>query len=151
MKKTGKTGLTLLGCYYFFKLCDLNPEVDVRYTVTLDAVFCGKTNDDLSSAGSGKNSEVSLNKALKNEKKRAFAAITDMSEVAKTIAAEMKETNRLAQESTKSAQDSAEALKEQNRLAKQAQYIGLAQHLGKNEILEQILATFALCRKGRPC
>jgi tRNA uridine 5-carbamoylmethylation protein Kti12 len=80
---------------------------------------------------------------LKNEKKRAFAAITDMSEVAKTIAAEMKETNRLAQESTKSAQDSAEALKEQNRLAKQAQYIGLAQHLGKNEILEQILATFS--------
>ena len=43
-------------------------------------------------------------------KKRAFAAMTDMSGVAKSMAEEMKETNRLALEST-------EALKKKNELS----------------------------------
>ena len=141
MRKVGKSGLTLLRCYYFFKLCDQNPEVDVRYSIQMDIVLRGNTDDDLSSFD--KNSEAGVNQALKNEKKRAYAAITDMSDVAKTIAEAMNETNRLAKESAKSAQDSAAALIKQNRLAKQAQLIGLAQHLGKNDLLEQILASFS--------
>jgi K+/H+ antiporter YhaU regulatory subunit KhtT len=115
--------------------------VDVRYTIQMDVVLRGYTDNNLSSFE--KNSEAGVNKSLKNEKKRAYAAITDMSDVAKTIAEAMNETNWLAQESAKSAQDSAAALIEQNRLAKQAQLIGLAQHLGKNDLLEQILASFS--------
>jgi hypothetical protein len=49
MRKLGKSGLTLLGCYYFFKLCDANPEVDVRYSVQMDAFLRGNTDNDLSS------------------------------------------------------------------------------------------------------
>jgi len=57
----------------------------------------------------------------KGDKKRAYAALVDMSNVAKNIAKEMKETNRLAQEASK--------------MAKKSQLIALAQHLGKNDIL----------------
>ena len=71
-----------------------------------------------------------------SDKKRAYAAIAEMSSVAITIADEMKETNRLAQETAKE-------MKEKNRLAKQSQLITLAQHLGKQELLEDILASLA--------
>ena len=52
-----------------------------------------------------------------------------MSDMSKTIADEMKETNRLA--------------KEAHRISNRAQYIALAQHLGKQDILEDLLASFA--------
>ena len=48
-----------------------------------------------------------------------------MGDVAKSIASEMKETNRLALET--------------NKLAKQAQLIAIAQALGRQEILEDLL------------
>ena len=48
--------------------------------------------------------------------------MVDISNVAKSIAQEMKETNRLAKEAA--------------GLAKQSQLISVAQHLGKNEILD---------------
>ena len=81
MKKIlgGKGGLTLLGIYYFFKLCDAHPEVDVRYTVDIDEALRGNTDDStstkssdddvvLNDAGGGKN------KSLNQEKKRAYSA-----------------------------------------------------------------------------
>jgi FtsZ-binding cell division protein ZapB len=108
--------------------CEANPEVDVRFADRMDEVLMGNTDAPLEPS-------VSATSAS-SEKKRAFAAIADISSVAMTIADEMKETNRLAQEQ-------ANEMKEKNRLAKQSQIIALAQHLGKQEILEQMLATLS--------
>jgi hypothetical protein len=97
----------------------------------MDDVLMGNTDGPLeqpisaTSSGSGN-----------SDKKRAYTAIVDMSNVAITIADEMKETNRLAKET-------ANEMKEKNRLAKQSQLITLAQHLGKHDILEGILASLA--------
>jgi hypothetical protein len=157
MKKIlgGKGGLTLLGIYYFFKLCDAHPEVDVRYTVDIDDALRGNTDDSTSTkssdddvvpndAGGGKN------KSLNQEKKRAYSAMSDLSDVAKNIAAEMHQTNilaerttQLAERTTQVAENTAKAIEEKNRLSQQAQLIALAQHLGRNEILETILQSIA--------
>ena len=118
MNSIGKNGLSLLGCYYFFKRCEDNPEVDVCFSQEMDDALKGNTDYALPSDASSK-----------GEKKRAYAAMVDISNVAKSIAAEMKETNRLAQEAA--------------NLAKQSQLIAVAQHLGKNDILETILASFS--------
>jgi RNA polymerase-interacting CarD/CdnL/TRCF family regulator len=84
----------------------------------MDHMLKGKTDDDYNADGSAKQQD--------NSKKRTYAAVIDIADVTKNITTEMKETNRL--------------VKEKNRLAKQSQLIALAQHLGKNEILEDLLA-----------
>ena len=127
MKNVGATGLTELGCYYFFKRCDDNPQVDVFFTDKLDDNLKGNT-DTMSM--------IDSKETRSSEKKRAYAAMADISKTAKSIADAMKETNRLAQET-------ANEMKEKNRLMKQSQLISLAQHLGKQEILEQMLLSFA--------
>ena len=128
MKNVGGTGLTKIGCYYFFMRCEANPEVDVRFADRMDEVLMGNTDAPLEPSGSATSAS--------SAKKRAFEAIANISSVATTIADEMKETNRLAQEQAKE-------MKEKNRLAKQSQIIALAQHLGKQEILEQMLGTLS--------
>ena len=130
MKNVGSTGLTKIGCYYFFMRCEDNPEVDVRFADGMDEILMGNTDSPLGPTTNGSDATTG------SEKKRAYAAIVDMSTVAITIADEMKETNRLAQQT-------AHEMKEKNRLAKQSQLISLAQHLGKQEILEGILASLA--------
>lgn len=69
--------------------------------------------------------------------------MTDMSGVAKSMAAEMKETNCLALESTEALKKKNELSKEKNRLAKQSQLIAIAQALGRPEILEEMLQSFS--------
>jgi hypothetical protein len=145
IKKVGAGGLTLVGSYYFFKLCDVHPEVDVTYTVTLDDAIKGNTDDDL---GVYIPSEATAKNDLRNEKKRAYTAMTDMSEVAKSMAAEMKETNRLALESTEALKKKNELSEEKNRLAKQSQLIAIAQALGRPEILEEMLQSFSSASGG---
>ena len=92
--------------------------MDVSYSVTLDDAIRGNTDDNFGT-------DSKKGQEFKNDKKRAYAAITDMGDVAKSIASEMKETNRLALET--------------NKLAKQAQLIAIAQALGRQEILEDLL------------
>ena len=145
IKKVGAGGLTLVGCYYFFKICDGHPEVDVTYTVTLDDAIKGNTDDDL---GVYIPSEATAKNDLRNEKKRAYAAMTDMSGVAKSMAVEMKETNRLALESTEALKKKNELSEEKNRLAKQSQLIAIAQALGRPEILEEMLQSFSSASGG---
>jgi hypothetical protein len=64
-----------------------------------------------------------------SDKKSAYAAMVDKSNAVGSIANEMGESNLLA--------------KETNRVAKQSQLIMLAQHLGKEEILEGLLEDLA--------
>jgi hypothetical protein len=103
MKKIGKSGLTLLGCNFFLKLCDKNPEVDVSHSIQMDDILKGNTDDD-------HNTDGSLRNKNENQKNRAYAAMAKIADVTKNISVEMKETNRLAQESV-------DAVKETNRLA----------------------------------
>jgi hypothetical protein len=145
IKKVGAGGLTLVGSYYFFKICDVHPEVDVTYTVTLDDAIKGNTDDDL---GVYIPSEAMAKNDLRNEKKRAYTAMTDMSGVAKSMAAEMKETNRLALESTEALKKKNELSEEKNCLAKQSQLIAIAQALGRPEILEEMLQSFSSASGG---
>ena len=155
MKKVaGKSTLTVLGCYYFFKLCDAHPEVDIRYTVDMDAIIRGTTDNEPVVI---EDSDDHIKKNMHTEKKRAYAAISDISNVAKNIATEMHETNRIAQDNTNAliekirvANVTANAMIEQNRLARQSQLIAVAQHLGKQDILETILQSFSSSDDSRP-
>ena len=106
--------MTTLGCYYFFKRCDDNPEVDVCFTNDMDKSLKGNTDTTADS-----DSKVN---AYSNKKKRTYEAIEQMSNTAQCMVNEMKETNRLA---------------------KQSQLISLAQHLGKQDMLEQLLESVA--------
>jgi hypothetical protein len=134
MKKVGKNGLTLLGCYYFFKLCDKNPEVNVSYSIQMDNILKGN-DDDYNADGSLRNKQDS-------QKKRAYTAMVDIANVTKNISVEMKETNRLVQ-------DLINAVKEKNWLAKQSQVIvAIAQHLGKNEMLEDLIIVLLSSSSG---
>ena len=117
MKRVGKAGLSLIGCYYFFMRCNQFPEIDVRFSQTLDTTVSGNTDD-----GPSPTNSVS-------SKKVAAETMADISNFSKDIAAEMRETNRLA--------------KEANTLVKNNQIIQLAQHLGKTEMLEQMLASIS--------
>ena len=119
--------------------------MDVTYTVTLDDAIKGNTDDDL---GVYIPSEATAKNDLRNEKKRAYAAMTDMSGVAKSMAVEMKETNRLALESTEALKKKNELSEEKNRLAKQSQLIAIAQALGRPEILEEMLQSFSSASGG---
>jgi hypothetical protein len=69
---------------------------------------------------------------LVNEKKRAYAAVVDISDTVVSIRDQMIETNKIASESNRLASES-------NRLTKQRLVIMLAQHLNKNDILEELL------------
>ena len=83
--------------------------------------------------------EPNSKKELRNDKNRAYAALTDMGDVANSIASEMKETNRLALESAQAFKDKNRHNEEKNKLAKQSQLIAIAQALGQQEILEDLL------------
>ena len=37
----GKNGLSTLGCYYFLKLCNDNPEVDIHFSQEIDEFWKG--------------------------------------------------------------------------------------------------------------
>jgi RNA polymerase-interacting CarD/CdnL/TRCF family regulator len=73
----------------FFNLSDNNPEVDVSYSIQMDHMLKGNS-DDENADGSAKQQD--------NQKKRAYAAMIDIADVTKNIATEMKETNRLVKE-----------------------------------------------------
>ena len=118
MKTVGKSGLGVLGCYYFFKRCDERPEVDTRFSQTLDESVSGNSDDVVSPPAAVPNSASA-------KKKVAADAMADISNFSKEIATEMKETNRVALEA--------------NKLANRSQLIMLAQHLGKTEMLEAML------------
>ena len=134
MKRVGKKGLSVLGCYYFFQQCEIHPEVDAHHPSD-DGVGDGLNGNNAPGDQDLVVDLVSTN-VHENEKKRAYAAMAEISGVAKEIAVEMREMRRLAQESTN-------ALKERNRLAKQSQLIELAKHLGKYEILRNIMASLS--------
>jgi hypothetical protein len=61
MKKVRGPGLTKLGCYYFFKRCDQNPEVDTTFAEGMDENLKGNTDDIL----------ISSKITASNEKKQA--------------------------------------------------------------------------------
>lgn len=105
-------------------VCENNKEVDVTFAVEMDNALKGNTDQ---------NDTGHLQFGNGGKKRKIDIAIDSISNTAKQIAAEMKETNRLAQESTNE-------MKEKNRLTKQAQLISLAQHLGKTDILQKMLA-----------
>jgi hypothetical protein len=117
MRRVGKAGLGHIGCYYFLIRCNAFPEIDVRFSQTLDTSVGGNTDNGPSPPSSG------------STKKVAVEMMADISNFSREIAAEMKETNRLSQEA--------------NKLVKNQQIIQLAQHLGKTEMLEQMLASIS--------
>ena len=100
--------------------------MDDHFSYEMDEKLKGSTDND-----NMWDSDVQPKETGSSEKKKA-----NMSSIAKTIDAEMRETNWLAEEMAKE-------MKEKNHLAKHSQLISVAQHLGKREILEQILASFS--------
>jgi hypothetical protein len=142
MKKAGScTGVSVLGVYYFHALCDANPDIDVNFADEMDDALMGSTNQPLDSLETWSDDGVDAEKrsdgtsavvsstpkgrkakneeSAKKEKKRAYDAVVDMSDTGVSIRDQMIETNRLV---------------------KQNQIIMLAQHLNKEDILEEILS-----------
>eukprot|EP00980_Cylindrotheca_fusiformis_P016822 scaffold5074_cov99-Cylindrotheca_fusiformis.AAC.4 len=120
MSKIGKKGLSILGCYYFFMRCEDVPEVDSRFSLEIDEVLKGST-ENLPSPSPTKNNKNNTY----DSKKRAYSAIVDISNTAKSIAVAMEETNKLA--------------KQDQEIKVADQKIKVAQALGKDDILHDIL------------
>ena len=112
--------LTNIGCYYFFIRCNEYPEVDVCFNLQLDDKVAGNTDDK---------NVLNVPTPGSSGKKLAMKTMVDISNFSQEIAAEMKETNRLALEA--------------NKVAKSNQLIQLAQLLGKTDALEHMFANFA--------
>lgn len=144
MKKTtgANSNLTHIGVYYFFMRCAAKKEVDETFCDTMDESLRGSTNSPLvilDDASIGMNSttppsSVGGRKNLDSKKVEAYAAIVDMSHSATSIAQAMRQTNILAKESI--------------RLAEQSQLIMVAQHLGKSDLLEDLLSNHLVARGG---
>lgn len=159
MKKAGGTGLTTLGCYYFFLRCSATPAIDVSFAVAMEPALMGSTRElpveDLDMSLTRPSTPSTIGSTMSAQKKRAFdaAMLVDVAAVGTTMAVEMKETNKIAKETVQEMKEQNGIAKEKNRLseeknrlaseadrtAKQSQLIQLAQHLGRNEILETIL------------
>jgi hypothetical protein len=148
---SSSTGLTTIGCYYFYVRCEAAARLDGRVADTMDAILRSNNNTNNNNniqplqvpavvVTGGSNASHASN----NHKKRAYEAFVDMSRVAVTVAEEMKETHRLAQENMREKNrlmnETNRLAQEKNRLDRQAQMIALAQHLGKRDLLEEILA-----------
>ena len=114
LKKIGKNGLSHLGCYYFFKLCDANPDVDVYHTVEMDDNLKGNTTTD----------EDNFNNLIKKEnsteKRKAYASIVDMALTCKDIGLALNETNKHMLEANQLSEET-------TKLTTQSQLILLAQ------------------------
>lgn len=142
MKNVGAgQSLTKLGCYYFFKRCDENKEVDEKFVVGVEPGIKGNS-DDISIITSEDPTTLS------SQKKRAYSAIAELNDVAKTIAEQMKESNRLVQISTdemkeknRLVQQSNVEKKKKNHLAEQSNIISLATTLGNRELLQTLLGS----------
>jgi FtsZ-binding cell division protein ZapB len=142
MKNVGAgQSLTKLGCYYFFKRCDENKEVDEKFVVGVEPGIKGNS-DDISIITSEDPTTLS------SQKKRAYSAIAELNDVAKTIAEQMKESNRLVQISTdemkeknRLVQQSNLEKKKKNHLAEQSNIISLATTLGNRELLQTLLGS----------
>jgi hypothetical protein len=109
--------------YYFYERCAASQEVDEFFSDVMDQSLKGNTSspllvDDSSVGMLSTTTNTAAAGGATADKKKAYAAIVDMTNVATSIANEMKETNRLA---------------------RQSQLIQLAQHLGKADMLEDLL------------
>ena len=78
--------------------------------------------DDALKGNTADDNLMSPKEVKASEKKKAYAAMVEISNTAKSIATAMDKTNRLAE---------------------QAQLISVAQTLGKNDILEDLLASMS--------
>lgn len=131
--KNVKAGnLTKLGCYYFFKRCNDNPEVDAKFSTEVEDGIKGNSDDTLNMIPSD---EISVSA----QKKRALAAIVNLSEVAKSIEEQMKEMTRVAKLSTSEMQHKNDVARAKNRLLEQTNLISLASQLGNKEIMQTLL------------
>ena len=174
MKKAGGNGMTKLGCHYFFVRCAANPQVDVSFAETMDPSLKGSTCDSpieledcsqLTAPSTSRHNKRSFDLAMFAE------AMSPAVVVGTTMAGEMKQSNKIAeetvlkmQEKNEIAKDTVLEMKEQNEIAKQknrlseeknrlaseadgtakqSQLIQLATQLGRNEILEGILENLA--------
>ena len=125
LRKNGKNGLTPLGVYYFFKLCDANPDVDVYHTVEMDDNLKGNTTDESVN-------NINIKREFSTEKKKAYASIVDMALTCKDIGKALNETNKHMLEANRLSAES-------TKLTTQSQLISLAQVLNKTDLLESIL------------
>ena len=101
------SGTPPLASYYFFLRCDENPEIDIAHQDSLDPEMEGSTVSSLEAAA-----------PKSNEKKRAYAAIYDISTTTKRIA---------------------DGIEQQNSIAQVTQKIEIARALGDKEALRHLL------------
>mmetsp|Transcript_7393 Transcript_7393/g.9586 ORF Transcript_7393/g.9586 Transcript_7393/m.9586 type:complete len:94 (+) Transcript_7393:345-626(+) len=88
----GKGGLSVLGCYSFFMRCNKNLEIYVAFNMEMDEALKGNTVDNLTL--------YNKIKEKMNEKKKAYAAMVETLNTAKSIATSMEKANHLAMQNT---------------------------------------------------
>jgi len=140
MKKVGGSataGLTTIGCYYFYKRCASKEHEGLNdaFVNTMDEALMGNTNSPLVDY-SGNSPESGVKEEGTSSKKRAYAAIVDMSNVVTAISNEMKKATLVMEKIC-------ENDKEKNKLDKCGHIIQLAKHLGEDDMLRTLLADLA--------
>ena len=123
IKNVGGQSLSKLGVYYFFKRCDSNPEEDDKFNTEVEISIKGNS-DDISFVSSQEGLET-----LIGQKKRAYTAIANLSDVAQSIVDQLKETNRLSKVST-------DTMKQTNLITLAT---AAATTLGNKELLQALL------------
>ena len=115
VNKVGKVGLSMLGAYYFYQRCEEHPGIDDCFDTSMSINLLGNTTN----LDGGRDDYPNVTE--KSQRKRAYAAMTDLTNIAANIKSQMEQSNKLVRKS---------------------QLISVAQTLGKHDILEKILQRF---------
>ena len=147
-KVPGTSGLTTsIGCYYFFNRCASKENEGLDYDAfvdSMDTALIGRSTNqppfdtatEVAAAAAATSCEGSANK------KRAFAAIVDMSNVVTTIADQMKKATVVLERQCEKMLCNVNSLdKERIKMEREGHMIMLAKYLNDEDTLRKLLAT----------
>lgn len=152
MKKVaGASGLSTIGCYYFFKRCASKEHegLDDAFVDSMDTALMGSTNQPSSDTAT----ETAANTPATSDggsanKKRAFAAIIDMSNVVNSIGEQMKKATIVLERQCEVDTEKKCVMERQceldnmrMKMERENQMIMLAKHLNDDDTLRKLLAT----------
>jgi hypothetical protein len=148
----GCKNITKIGMYYFHLRCNQHKEVDESFSLDMDECLLGNTDTtSVSSVSTNiekKNQQKQMMSELNNDRKRVYSSIVQMCESSDMMISEMKETNSVARVTTNELKIQNKQLKKQNLLLQERNMIQIAQTLGRNDILNELLEDMNKKRKA---
>jgi hypothetical protein len=148
---SGSKNITKIGLYYFHLRCNQHKEVDGMFSLEMDNSIRGNTDTTSISSISieKKNINKEFNNELNMERKRVYSSIVQMVATSDKMVKEMKATNTVARITSNELRIQNTQLKKQNNLLEERNMIQVAQSLGRNDILNEILDDMNKKRKSK--